>query len=156
MPPDAVTERDRAVTAVRALARTTRLLERSAGTLGLAHFRVLSAVAGGAARASRVAERLALGRPSVSAAVESLCQQGYLTRSSAAGDLRAVDLRLTGAGELALAEVEDRLVGVLDELCRRSADGPSLLAALASLDPLLDELADDRLRERHKATRAGG
>src|SRR5579875_3572176 len=58
--------------AVRALARASSVLERSSSELNLAHYRVLSAIASGQERASHVAARLALGRPAVSAAVESL------------------------------------------------------------------------------------
>ena len=46
------------------------------GSLGLAHYRFLALVAGGDERASRLAERLALGKPAVSAAVGALVAQG--------------------------------------------------------------------------------
>ncbi len=72
----------RQVDAVRALARATRVLERASGELSLAHYRVLSAIASGEKRASRVAERLAIGKPTVSAAVEALAQRGLLLRSA--------------------------------------------------------------------------
>ncbi len=67
---------DRARDAVRALARASRVLERASSELSLAHYRVLSAIASGDERGSRIAARLALGKPTVSAAVESLCQRG--------------------------------------------------------------------------------
>ena len=82
---------------MRGLARAARILERVSGELSLAHYRVLSAIAGGDERASRVAERLALGKPAVSAAVESLSQRGLIARSEVAGDQRAAALRLTDA-----------------------------------------------------------
>src|ERR1700753_1126039 len=97
---------DERVQAVRALARMARVLERSTGALTLAHYRVLSAVADGDERASLVAARLALGKPTVSAAVESLTKRGLLAREDAAEDRRAATLTLTPAGEAALAEVE--------------------------------------------------
>src|ERR1700754_3304482 len=98
------------VQAVRALARLARALERSSGDLNLAHYRVLSAVAEGDERASRVADRWARGKPTVSAAVESLTKRGLLSREDAAEDRRAATLSLTPAGEAALAEVEGEML----------------------------------------------
>src|ERR1700749_2620929 len=90
------------VRAIRALARIARLLERSSGDLNLAHYRVLSAIAEGSERASRVADRRTRGRPTVSAAVESLTKRGLITREDVAEDRRATTLALTPAGEEAL------------------------------------------------------
>lgn len=136
------------IQAIRALARMARLLERSSGDLNLAHYRVLSAVAGGDERASRVAVRLALGKPTVSAAVESLCKRGLLSRADAAEDRRAATLALTPAGEAALAAVEAEMLGRLRELTDRTADGTRVLEALGQLGEALDEVADERLARR--------
>ena len=75
---------------MRALARASRLLERATDELSLGHYRVLAAVAAGEERASRVASRLALGKPTVSATVESLCERGLVARARVAGDQRVV------------------------------------------------------------------
>jgi len=72
---------------------------------------VLSAIAEGSERASRVADRLTLGRPTVSAAVESLTKRGLLLREDAAEDRRATTLTLTPAGEEALAAVDREMLG---------------------------------------------
>jgi DNA-binding MarR family transcriptional regulator len=141
--------------AIRALARMARQLERSSGDLNLAHYRVLAAVADGDKRASHVAERLALGKPTVSAAVESLTRRGLLSREDAAEDRRAATLALTPAGKAALAEVEGEMLGRLDGLCARTPDPEAVLDALARLGEALDELADERLAAR-KAKRAAG
>ena len=93
---------------MRALARASRLLERASGDLSLAHYRVLAAVASGEERASRVAARLALGRPAISAAVDSLGQRGLLDRVEVEGDARAVALSVTAAGQRVLAQAEAR------------------------------------------------
>ncbi|MBS1892759.1 MAG: winged helix-turn-helix transcriptional regulator [Actinobacteria bacterium] len=141
--------------ALRALARMARQLERSSGGLNLAHYRVLAAVADGDERASRVAARLALGKPTVSAAVESLTKRGLLSREEAADDGRATTLALTPSGRLALATVEEEMLGRLDDLCSRTADPDAVIAALAQLGDALDEVADERLAAR-KAGRAAG
>jgi DNA-binding MarR family transcriptional regulator len=141
--------------AIRALARMARQLERSSGDLNLAHYRVLAAVADGDERASRVADRLALGKPTVSAAVESLCKRGLLSREDAADDRRAATLTLTPAGEATLAEVEGGMLERLDDLCARTPDPEQVLDALARLGEALDEVADERLAVRKAAKRAG-
>lgn len=132
------------VEAVRAVARLARVLERACGSLGMAQYRVLSAIAAGDERASRVAERLGLGRPAISAAVDALCREGLLERRDAPGDQRAFDLALTPSGLAQLNQIEGRMVAVLSEAVARTGD-PHVTAALASLGPALESLR----RERH-------
>jgi DNA-binding MarR family transcriptional regulator len=117
---------------------------------------VLAAVADGDERASRVAARLALGKPTVSAAVESLTKRGLLSREDAADDRRATTLALTPAGKAALAEVEGEMLARLDDLCARTPDPDAVLDALARLGEALDEVAEERLSARRAARRAGG
>lgn len=110
----------------------------------MAQYRVLSAIAAGDERASRVAERLELGRPAISAAVEALCREGLLERHEAPRDQRAFDLVLTPAGRVRLAEVEGRMEAILRDLATRCGN-PGVMAALGALGPALDALH----RERH-------
>jgi DNA-binding MarR family transcriptional regulator len=136
------------VQAIRALARVARLLERSSGDLNLAHYRVLSAIAEGSERASRVADRLTLGKPTVSAAVESLTKRGLLLREDAAEDRRATTLTLTPAGEEALAAVDREMLGYLDDLLGRTPDPAAVLESLGQLGKALDEVAAERSARR--------
>ncbi len=115
------TETAAAVEAVRSVARVARILERASGELGLAHYRVLSAIAAGEERASRVAARFELGRPTVSASVDALCRAGLIERAAVENDQRAFALRLTAHGQETLQRVETEMVAVLEELCRHSA-----------------------------------
>ncbi len=132
------------VDAVRTLARLARLLEKATGPLGMAQYRVLSAIAAGDERASRVAERLGLGRPAISAAVDALCREGLLERRGSPGDQRAIDLVLTPGGRDELARVEACMVRALSDVVARAKD-PSVTSALAALGPALEALH----RERH-------
>jgi DNA-binding MarR family transcriptional regulator len=136
------------VQAIRALARLARQLERSSGDLNLAHYRVLAAVADGDERASRVADRLALGKPTVSSAVESLCKRGLLSREDSAEDRRAATLSLTPAGEAALAAVEEEMLGRLQDLTARTPDADAVLESLGRLGEALDEVATERAARR--------
>jgi DNA-binding MarR family transcriptional regulator len=136
------------VEAVRALARATRVLERASGELSLAHYRVLSAVASGDQRASRVAERLAIGKPTVSAAVEALVERGLLVRSGADGDQRVAVLHLTPQGVALLARVEADMVRRIDDLCARTPDGGQLMESLVWLGAAIDQIQAQRAAER--------
>jgi DNA-binding MarR family transcriptional regulator len=138
------------VGAIRALARVARLLERSSGDLNLAHYRVLSAIAEGDERASRVADRLALGKPTVSAAVESLTKRGLISREDSAEDRRATTLTLTPAGAEALAAVDREMLGYLDDLLGRTPDPARVLESLGQLGEALDEVAAERAARRGK------
>ena len=144
------------IEAVRAPARASSVLERSSNELNLAHYRVLSAVASGEERASHVAAKLALGRPAISAAVDSLTQRGLLTRYEVDEDQRVAGLRLTAEGERLLAEVETEMRERLRDLCRRTPDGNELLEALVWLGRALDERRAERWAERaHRLSGTG-
>jgi len=146
-------QRARTVDAVRALARAARLLERASGELSLAHYRVLSAIAAGDERASRVAERLTLGKPAVSAAVESLSQRGLLARSGVAGDQRAAALRLTEQGRALLDSVETEMINRIADLQARTPDGERFLEALGWLGVAIEEAAEERMANRRGSGR---
>lgn len=141
-------ERARAVQAVRALARASRVLERASGELNLAHYRVLSAVASGDERASRVAARLALGKPTVSAAVDALCRRGLLTRVAEADDQRAVTLSLTASGQSLLDRVEEEMVTKIRNLSARTPDPERLMESLAWMGGAIDEAHAERIAAR--------
>lgn len=139
-----MTNRAAELEAVRVLARLSRLLERGTGELSLAHYRVLAAVADGHERASRVAARLTLGKPTISASVDALCRRGLLVRESA-DDQRAATLRITPAGSAALAEVDAALVARFERVLSQLPDPQSALAALSAFGPALDAVAEARL-----------
>jgi DNA-binding MarR family transcriptional regulator len=140
--PDDVT--DYAREAVRALARASRVLERASSEVSLAHYRVLAAIASGDERGSRIAARLAIGKPTVSAAVESLCQRGLLVREGIEADQRVAALRLTAEGKALLERVEDEMVIRIDDLCARTPDGAQLMQSLIWLGAAIDQAVADR------------
>ena len=131
-------EYQRSVRAVRGLARVSRVLERASADLNMAHYRVLSAVASGDQRASRLAERLALGKPTISAAVDALCKRGLLLRTGVEEDQRAVALSLSEQGQRMLDEVEAEMIARIDELCARTPDGAQVMESLAWLGEALE------------------
>ena len=139
---------DTEIEAVRALARASSVLERSSAELSLAHYRVLSSIASGRERASHIAASLALGKPTVSSAVESLRERGLLTRSESDADHRAATLRLTPDGEALLDRVEEEMRARIRDLGRRTPDGEQLLRALVWLGRAVDERRGERRSRR--------
>lgn len=127
-----------ATDAVRGFARVSRMLENASTELSLAHYRVLSAIASGDERASRIATKLSLGKPTVSASVDALCKRGLLTRSVVGGDQRAVALAVTADGAAALARAEEAMVASVVDLCQRTSDPRRALEAFAWLGPAID------------------
>jgi DNA-binding MarR family transcriptional regulator len=132
--------------AVRAVVRLSRLLERAAGELSLPHYRVLAAVAEGDERASRVAKRLALGKPAISASVDALCKRGLLVRQAAPGDQRVSPLRLTPAGRAALRDADAAMLARLDAVLAHTDEPADAVAALNRLGAGLDALFAERER----------
>lgn len=126
--------------AVRGVARAVRILERASGELSMPHYRVLASVAAGEERASRVAERLELGRPAISSAVEALCAHGFLERREVRGDQRAVDLRVTPEGAAVLERVEHEMTIALRALCALVDTDEQFIKSLARLDVAVDAL----------------
>ena len=148
--PDGVPPRStpRNVEAVRALARASRVLERASGELSLAHYRVLSAIASGDERASRVAHRLAIGKPTVSAAVDNLAQRGLLARTGVDADQRVAALHLTLEGEAVLSRVEAAMIRRIEDLGARTPNSAQLMESLAWLGAAIDDAHARRAAER--------
>lgn len=127
------------------LARLGRLLERHADPrLPLAHYRVLALVAAGDARASRLARRLEVGKPSITATVEALVAKGFVTATGSEEDRRTVTLTATPAGMAALHQATADMARVLAEVVDRCPDPGLVRAALAHLGAALDERATAR------------
>src|ERR1700712_4166981 len=113
------------------VARLGRLLENNTTTdLTLPQYRVLGVLSTGEERASALAARLSVAKPTLTALVDSLVERGYVIRETADGDRRAVRLSITTAGRAALAATGLQLREVLDEVLDRCPDPAAVLAAI--------------------------
>jgi len=130
--------------AVRALARASRLVERASLDLSFADFRVMSAIDAGEERATRLADRLALGKPTVSASVESLSKRGLITKSKVEGDNRATALALSGEGRDLYERMTARMSRQLELLAERTPDPRGVIDALALLEDAIEEAIVER------------
>lgn len=136
--------------AVRTLARLARLLEHACQELTLPQYRLLAMVASGDERATQLAGRLALSKPTVTAVVDGLVERGMLARSEVSGDRRAVRLTLTAAGRTAVAATEAAMGGQLSRILAR-CDEPELAAAgLAQLGQALERAVAERMAETRR------
>jgi len=117
-----------------ALLRVERLLERVQTPLTVPQYRILRMVEAGGERAARLAERLAVRKPTLTGVADGLVQAGYLARETEPRDRRAVKLCLTERGAAALQETKsaylERFRAVTDE---EVSDPARLLALLAEL-----------------------
>jgi MarR family transcriptional regulator for hemolysin len=130
---------------VRTLARIARVLERSCGGLTLPQYRLLAMIADGSERATHLAGRLALAKPSVSAMVDALVERGLVTRAAVDGDRRAVRLQLTAAGDRARRTAEATMQEQLEPLLDRCDDRRLVERALAQLADALDAAFDEKV-----------
>jgi len=135
----AETEARRLASATRALAFAGRALERAAGDMTLAQFRVLSLITWSPERAGDLARRAAVSRPSLTGLIDGLAARGWVERCSVQGDRRGVHLEVTEAGRHALLDAENRMVDALERVLS-AAGSPSrdvVLAGLIELDGAL-------------------
>ena len=129
------------VTALRVLARLHRVLESTDSGLTLPQYRMLTALSEGGERSARLAERLTIRKPTVTALADGLVAAGYAQREGEPGDRRIVRLHITDAGRAALAKAEEayatRLEAVLDDV----PDQEQFLAAMRAVGAALDRRA---------------
>lgn len=121
-------------------------MERACGDLSLGQYRVLAMVRGGGERATGLADRLALGKPAVTAAVNGLEARGFIRRTADKGDRRATRLDITRKGEAALSRAESAMADKLNELLALSSES-SAITAINSLGLAIDKQRAQR-RER--------
>src|SRR3954467_2751270 len=131
---------------VRTLARLARMLERGAGDLSLPQFRVLALVDEGGERASQLADRLAVAKPTVTAVVDGLVDRGYLKRTADCDDRRATKITLTATGRKALYETATAMHARLHDVLAHADDPAAIEHALEDLAQAVDRARTERLR----------
>ncbi|GAA4265706.1 MarR family winged helix-turn-helix transcriptional regulator [Frondihabitans peucedani] len=130
--------------AVRALARASRIVERASDGLSFADYRVLAAISTGEERASRLADRLAVGKPAISATVDSLARRGLILRGAVEGDARGTSLALSEEGAELFARMEARMTRQLELLAARTDDPAGVVRSLAALGDAVEQAVQER------------
>ena len=104
---------------VRLVARLTRVAEQACLSTGISlpQYRLLASVTDGPHRASALAERVGVSRPTLTSLVDGLETAGLLRRVPVPTDRRGVDLEATEAGLAAVERADqiliERLFGLL-------------------------------------------
>lgn len=151
---------DRVVDAVRVLVRLRRSLERVDTGLSLPQYQLLSMVRSGGERSARLADKLSVRKPTLTAAADALVAAGLLEREADPGDRRVVRVRITEAGLAAVRSAEEQLAAALaplfaDASTHLEGGGEALLDAFDVLDGALNRRFAEH-RARHWAEQSAG
>ena len=134
-----------AASAVLTVMRLFRALERVDSGLTPQQYRILKLAGAGEERSARLAERLAVAKPTLTATADGLVAAGYVKREAQPGDRRVVRLCLTTAGRAALERADAAYALWLGSLLGATGDPAGMLGALAVLDATMDERRRARL-----------
>jgi DNA-binding MarR family transcriptional regulator len=122
------------------IARLCRVLEcNTAAGLTLPQYRVLGLLAGGDERATLLASRVAVAKPTLTSIVDSLFERGFVTREIPDGDRRSVRVAITDEGRAVLQTAAAHFRSTLDEVLDECADPVGVLEALTAVRHALDE-----------------
>jgi DNA-binding MarR family transcriptional regulator len=135
-------------THVRTLARLARIIERGAGDLTLPQYRVLAMVDDGGERASWLADRLAVAKPTITAVVDGLVERGFLSRAADACDKRVTRITLTPAGRKALRIAEAAMAERVNEVLAKTDEPATVMWGLNELATALDRVRQERVARR--------
>jgi DNA-binding MarR family transcriptional regulator len=131
---------ERAAQAVMILLRLFRALERVNTDLTPQQYRILKLAGAGGERSARLAERLAVAKPTLTATADGLVAAGYARRETEPGDRRVVRLCLTDAGRDAVDRADAAYGRWLDQLLGQTAEPDQVLRAFDALDDAMDEV----------------
>jgi DNA-binding MarR family transcriptional regulator len=142
---------DRVRSVVRVMVRLRRFLERTENGLTLTQYHLLTMVGSGGERSARLAEKLTVRKPTLTATADGLVAAGLLEREAEAGDRRVVRLTVTEAGVAAMERADAELASVLAPLLAEVADPDALFDVFDAIGAALDQRAE----KRHAQHRGG-
>jgi DNA-binding MarR family transcriptional regulator len=122
------------------LLRLFRALERVDAELTPQQYRILKLAGAGGERSARLAERLAVARPTLTAIADGLVAAGYARRDAEPGDRRVVRLCLTASGRAAVDRADQAYSQWLDQLLASTRQPERVLQALGLLNQAMDDL----------------
>jgi DNA-binding MarR family transcriptional regulator len=131
--------------AVMILLRLCRSLERVDTDLTPQQYRILKLAGAGGERSAKLAERLAVAKPTLTATADGLVAAGYARRETEPGDRRVVRLCLTESGRDAVDRADAAYALWLDQLLASSGEPEQVLHALDALSQAMDEVRRARM-----------
>jgi DNA-binding MarR family transcriptional regulator len=142
---------DATVDAILTVLRISRVMERVDAGVTPQQYRMLKLIGEGGERSARLAEKLAVARPTLTSTADSLVAAGLAYRDAEPGDRRVVRLFLTAEGRAAVARADAAYAAwfgaVLDGTGRKAE-------ILADFDLISDSMTERR-RARLAAAEAG-
>ena len=124
--------------------RMARALERVDAGLSPQQYRILKLAGAGGERSARLAERLAVAKPTLTAIADSLVSAGLARRETEPGDRRVVRLHLTEAGSAAVERADAAYGEWLTRVLELTGDGERIQGDLRLINGALEELRKAR------------
>ena len=125
--------------AIMVILRLFRGLECVDAGLTPSQYRIMKLAGAGGERSTRLAQRLAVAKPTLTATADGLVAAGYACRAAEPGDRRVVRLSLTPAGHAALDRADAAYTGWLGQLLDGTGDPQAVLDALGLLGSAMTE-----------------
>jgi DNA-binding MarR family transcriptional regulator len=142
------TAKDAAVSGLLTVLRISRVMERIDAGVSPQQYRMLKLIGAGGERSARLAEKLAVARPTLTSTADSLVASGLAIRQAEEGDRRVVRLCLTPAGQAVVQRADEAYSAWFSSLLDHTGRGAEILADL--------QLLDDSMTERYRARLAAG
>lgn len=135
---------------IRLLARLARVAEQACQSTGISlpQYRLLVSVSGQAQRASELAARVGVSRPTLTSLVDGLEQAGLLRRMPVPTDRRGIQLVPTEKGIAAVGRAEDALTRRLLQLVAPEA-AARVADVVRSLGAALDREGEALVARKH-------
>jgi DNA-binding MarR family transcriptional regulator len=132
--------------------RISRVMERVDAGVSPQQYRMLKLIGAGGERSARLAEKLAVAKPTLTSTADSLVAAGLATRQAEPGDRRVVRLFLTEAGRAAIQRADEAYSAWFGSLLDQAGRRAEILSDFAALDEAITE----RRRARQAADSASG
>jgi DNA-binding MarR family transcriptional regulator len=142
------------IEALLTILRITRVLERIDAGVSPQQYRILKLIGAGGERSARLAEKLAVARPTLTATADSLVAAGLARREPEPGDRRVVRLRLTEAGQAAVQRADAAYSAWFGALLDDTGRGNQIIADLLLVDEAMTERRRAKLAATETATEA--
>jgi DNA-binding MarR family transcriptional regulator len=130
---------DDVISALLAVLRITRVLERIDAGISPQQYRMLKLIGLGGERSARLAEKLAVAKPTLTATADSLVAAGLACREAEPGDRRVVRLHLTLVGRAAVQRADAAYAAWFGSLLDDTGNRDQIVADLLKLDEAMTE-----------------
>jgi DNA-binding MarR family transcriptional regulator len=130
---------DQTINALLAVLRISRVLERIDAGLSPQQYRILKLIGLGGERSARLAEKLAVAKPTLTATADSLVAAGLACREAEPGDRRVVRLHPTQAGQAAVQRADAAYAAWFGSLLDHTGCRDQIISDLLKLDESMTE-----------------